>query len=76
MITDMLLDVLKDLVEENEEGILGACIGHTKISPVGNYVQQLNVSQLVLRRLISLMLWTKDKRKLGEDVEFVAVITT
>ena len=76
VITDMLPDRLKDLVEETLAGIRGSCIGHTKIPPVGKSVQRFNVSRPVLRRLISLMLWAKDKRGLGEYMEFVAGIMT
>ena len=50
VITDILPDRLKDLAEETEEVIRGACIGYTKIPPVENSVQRFNVSQPVLRR--------------------------
>ena len=76
VMNDMLPDRLKDLVEETEEGIRRACVGYTKIPRVGNSVQQFNVCQPVLRRLISLMLWSNYKRRLCKDVEFVGVITT
>ena len=70
MITYMLANGLKDLVEETEEVIQGACVGYTKIAPVGNSVRLLNVSRTVLIRLISLTIWAKEKRRLGEDLEF------
>ena len=76
MIIDMLTNGLNNLVEETEEGIQGACVGYTKIPPVGNSVRRFNVSRPVLRRLMSLMIWANDKRRLGEGVKFVAGITT
>ena len=76
VITNMLPDGLKELVEETEEGIRGACVGYTKITPVQNSVQQFNVIRTVLRRLPPLMIWAEDKQRLGKDVEFVAGITT
>ena len=44
VIACMLPDELKDLVEETEEGIQGACVGYTKIPPVVNSIQRFNVS--------------------------------
>ena len=75
VIACMLPDELKDLVEETEEGIQGACVGYTKIPPVVNSIQRFNVSWPALRRLISIMIWANDKRRLGKDVEFLAGIT-
>ena len=72
----MLPKGLKDFREETEEGIRGACVGYTKIPPVGNYAQQFNVRRPVPRILISLMLWAKYKHRLVEDVKFAAGIMT
>ena len=65
VITDMLPDGLKDLLEETDKEMLGTCVGYTNISPVGNSVKRFNVNRPVLIRLISLMLWEKYRRRLG-----------
>ena len=55
---------------ETEEGTRGACVRYIKIPPVGNSVQRLNVSRPIPIILLSLLLWAKEKRRLGEDLEF------
>ena len=71
IIADMLPDGMDDMADETEEGIRTACVGYTKIPNTGRFT----VSRPVLKRLISLMHWAKDKRRLGEDCEFPAGTT-
>ena len=68
LISDMLPDGLENLVDENEEEINSACVSYSKPSNVGTPASPVRlifqVSMPVLRRLVQLMRWVKDRDRL------------
>jgi len=55
------------LIDEDAEGIQAACSGYAKRTPAA---RRFVVTRVQQKRLISLMYWAKDKRRLDEPIEF------
>lgn len=58
---------LGNLVAETESGIKDACLSYTKLQPEDT---RFRLSRVVVKRLVNLMLWAKDRHRLNESVEF------
>ena len=59
-------DRLENLLDETEEGIRDTCVQYNR----GTDPDRFRVSRSVIKKLISLMHWVKDKNQVQERIEF------
>ena len=58
--------LLENLLDETENGIVETCAGYNR----GEGNRRFRVSRTVVKKLISLMHWAKDKHRVQENIEF------
>ena len=58
---------LRNLINEDADGITETCASYYK---AGDPTNRFKISRTVVKRLISLMYWVKDKNRINEEIEF------
>ena len=58
--------LLENLLDETENGIVETCAGYNR----GDGNRRFRVSRAVVKKLVSLMYWAKDKHRVQEAIEF------
>ena len=57
---------LENLLDETEEGIKDTCLSYNR----GDPGDRIRISRSVVKKLVSLMHWAKDKHRVNERIEF------